>query len=294
MHYLHSRPAWLLLICVVFGVCSIYFAYAWNTNSTSSGSGTLMVYFLDIGQGDASLIKTPENTWILIDTGPTPTQLFKALKKVPHFPNKIDLFLLTHPHKDHIGALSSLIDRMPIGAILYNGNVEDKEQEQVLTKAEKSHIPIYQASAGQDIQVGNQTILDILMVPTNEEIGDNLNNASLLVKLSSGKHSFLFAGDAEVPLEHEALSSGIDLDAEYLKGGHHGSSTSSSYTFLQAVSPVEVVFSNGKNNSFKHPHEEVLTRLKRMHIPYFNTSEHGTISYTCSYTSACSQYLERS
>lgn len=270
---------YLLLVLFGFSFVSIQTLY----ESSSNVQGQLQAYFLDVGQGDATLVHTPENKWILIDAGPTPSAVKNKIENIlPKFGGKIDLFILSHPHKDHIMGLTEIANKYPIGAILYK-NVEDNAlQKEMIEMAETKEIPLINAEHSRDIQVDPSTFIDVLTPENNEEMKEkNINNLSLVVLLQSGRHSILFSGDAENEEEKRLLQSGSYLQAEILKGGHHGSNTSSSLDFLHAVQPKTVIYMNGKDNPFHHPSPETLKKLEQEHIPYFNTSVRGTVIVTC-------------
>lgn len=269
-----------ICICFLF-ILSYLQTYRIKAQETSSPA--LTVYFFSIGQGDSSLIHTPENKWILVDGGPDSESAVSAMHPIlPFFAGKIDLMVLSHPHKDHIAGLIKVLDTYAVGSILMYGVSENDLQEQFIAKSMEKGIPIISADPLIDLQIDAVTYVDVLSPLENADSEEkNINNLSVMFMLKSGAHTFLYTGDAEEEQERQLLLSQSYLDADILKGGHHGSKTSSSIPFLDAVSPDLVVYMNGLDNSFGHPDTQTLEHLDEKHIPYFNTSLNGTIVVTC-------------
>lgn len=272
----------LAIICIGF-VCIFFYLQTYRIKAQDLNHPSLTAYFFSIGQGDSSLIHTAGNKWILIDGGPDYESAASAINPiVPSFAGKIDLVVLSHPHKDHIAGLMKVLDTYAVGNILMYPAAENDLQEQFITKSKEKGIPIMTADPSIDLQIDEVTFLDVLSPASDVNPEEkNINNLSVMFMLKSGKHTLLFTGDAEEEEEHQLLLSQSYIDADILKGGHHGSKTSTSIPFLEAVSPEMVIYMNGIDNSFGHPHPETLEHLEERHIPYFNTSIDGTIVVTC-------------
>jgi len=240
----------------------------------------LEVDFLDIGQGDAELIKTPSGQNILIDGGPDNTVIRRLGENMAWWDRTIDLMILTHPHDDHVNGLNDVLERYKVKKILYTGVIHNSPGYiKWLQKIRDDRVPLMIVDRPQTISLGENCRLNILY-PRSSLAGkgiENLNNSSIVVKLVYGESKFLFTGDAEVEVEQELLREGVDLSAQALKTGHHGSDTSSGEDFLAAVKPSIVVIEVGKDNDFGHPSPAVIKRLERAGVRIFRTDLDGTI-----------------
>lgn len=259
----------------IFGLLTVLNILAWVEVYDLSKPKLLEVNFFDVGQGDAVFIETPASHQILIDGGPSSVILEKLADEMPFWDRSIDLIVLTHPEKDHLTGLLEILKRYRVENILWTGVLRDTSQFkewQKLIGDEGARIII--AKAGQKIimQPGGAEI-DILYPLESlegKEFKDS-NNTSIVGRLVFNKNSFLFTGDAYQTVERELIDLGANLDSDVLKVGHHGSKTSSSEEFIAEVSPEIAVISTGKNNSYGHPHPEVLEVLKKYGIRTLNT-----------------------
>lgn len=241
--------------------------------SADTQSGFVEVHFIDVGQGDSIYIKTPTQD-ILIDGGERGDTVVEYLKE--QNVEDLELVIGTHPHADHIGGLINVFEQIPVTEVMDPGVVHtSKTFEDYLTLIDQNNMIFTVVRAGTKRTYDDGTILEILS-PTNPG-EENLNDASIVAKLTFGDISFLFTGDAETPSENEMLSSGYQLKSTILKAGHHGSSTSISDDFLKAVSPEAVVIMCGTDNSYGHPHEETLDKLESAEIEVYRTDLLGTI-----------------
>lgn len=260
-------------------VLSLANFFAWNVIFDLGGDGNLKLVFFDVGQGDSAFIKTPEGSQILIDGGPSPAILEKLAKEMPFWDRTIDLIILSHPEADHMTGLLEVLKRYKVKNILWTGVVRDTsefKEWQKLIKEERAKIKI--AKAGEGVSVG-KTHIEVLH-PFEDWEGKELkdsNFTSAVVRLVFGETSFLFAGDALSFQEREMVLRGVNLDSDVLKAGHHGSKTSSSEDFLEKISPSLAVISAGRDNSYGHPHQEVLARLEKYGINVLRTDQNGDI-----------------
>ncbi len=240
--------------------------------------GNLSVHVIDVGQGDSILIKTPSGKNVLIDGG----EASEGNKVISHLRKnkvkKIDVLIATHPHSDHIGGLIDVVGKYKIGD-LYMPNVihTSRTFEKLLDAIKENNLKITPASADIVIPLGDDVNLYIL--GPLKDYGNNLNNWSLVAKISHGVNSFLFTGDIEYPVEMDLIDVYPKdfLQSQFLKVAHHGSNSSSNQDFLEAVQAKIAVISNGKDNSYGHPHKEVLDRLKKMNIAIYTTEKQGSI-----------------
>lgn len=235
----------------------------------------LEVHFIDVGQADSILIKKG-NESMLIDAGNNwdgeivvdyiKQQDIKSLKYV----------IGTHPHADHIGGLDDVIDYFEIGKIIMpNAIATTKTFEDVVDSISRKGLTITEPKVGQQYDLNGAKI--IILAP-NEEKYSNLNNYSVVVKIVNGANTFLFAGDAEEISEKEILDKNKEiLKSDILKLGHHGSITSTTQDFLDAVNPKYAVITVGKENRYGHPDQEILDRLKNKGIKVYRTDLNGTI-----------------
>ena len=206
---------------------------------------------------------------------------------MPLLKDTLDIVFLTHPDSDHIGGLPEIMNNFNIGTLITPSHTIDSLSKNVHATLARKHIPVIPANADHDIIIGN-TLLDIIY-PQENSIPPviNDNNTSLVMKIISEGHTILLTGDMEEPLEHMLLEQGYDLTAEILKGGHHGSKSSTSEEFLDSVKPTNVIFQNGLHNKYGHPNPEILARISNKNIPVYNTSIHGNIHVDCEQQKPC-------
>lgn len=244
--------------------------------------GRLHVAVLDVGQGDAILITTPEGRQILIDGGPTATNLTWRLgQEMAFWDHSLDVVINTHPDADHLAGLPPLLGRYQVGQVLTPdvGSTSDLYHEWELQLAEAHLTPVI-GQAGMELSLG-QGITATLLNPGPASTGeDAANNHSVVLRLEMGRISFLLPGDIEEPIERNLVFQQAPLTATVLKSAHHGSKTSSSEMFLEAVNPQIAVISVGKDNDFGHPSPEVLERYAEHGITVFRTDEQGTVEFS--------------
>ncbi len=268
-------PAVLILIALIVAAVE-YFGTKQTTNDLSS---LMSVSFIDVGQGDCELIQC-SGVNILIDGGEAATADFVVSELKSKGVEKLDLYIISHPHSDHMGAASKIIDSFTVDKFVTTDFSEMNTPtstiyENMLDSLEKQPDCQYiTVKAGDTFEVGE---LSFLVVSPSEETTD-YNNMSIVVRVDYKNTRFLFTGDAEEEIEKEIIANGYDIKANVLKVGHHGSSTSTCAEFLKAVSPEYAVISCGADNSYGHPHKETTDLLKRCNVTYFRTDESGTIT----------------
>lgn len=251
-----------------------------DTGGGGSASGTLEVYFFDVGQGDSELIRLPGGENILIDAGTSSTEdeLVGELRSLGA--ETLDLVVATHPHADHIGGMAAVIDAFDVRQVVMPRISESdtpttKTYENLLQSIADKGLTITPAEPGDELLSSGGAVLTVL-APNGEDYGD-LNNYSVVLRLTYGEDSFLFTGDAEEASEEEMLSLDWPLTATVLKCGHHGSETSTSPAFLDAVSPQYAVISCGVDNDYGHPDAVTLEKLEAAGAEVFRTDRQGTI-----------------
>lgn len=241
--------------------------------SGSTVSGTMEVHYIDVGQGDATLIRCGDKA-MLIDAGDNSkgTKVQKYLQNLGI--TKLDYVIATHPDSDHIGGLDVVIYKFECDTILMTDESNDSTSYRDLisainSKSYKKTLPV----VGQEYLLGD-AIFTILA--PNRAYGD-LNESSIGILLQYGEKKFLFTGDAESKSEADIVARGINIDCDVYKAGHHGSKTSSSEILLNAAKPKYVVISCGEGNDYGHPHAQTLNQLRVRGIKVFRTDEQGTI-----------------
>ncbi len=244
--------------------------------------GTLRVSFLDIGQGDATLIESPTGTRVLIDGGKSSVVLGALEEAMGFFDRSIDMVVATHPDMDHIGGLIDVLERYDVDTILMTENTSDTPAFEAFVarvRAEGAHV-IY-ARRGQIFDLGNgaqgSTTLTILF-PDHDPTDLESNMSSIVARLVYGESEYMLTGDSPKEIEEYLVSLGTSiLTSDVLKAGHHGSRTSSSEVFVSAVHPAYAIISAGKDNSYGHPHKEVIDILNGAGVTILSTIERGAV-----------------
>ncbi len=238
------------------------------------------IYFLDVGQGDAIFIKTPENHQILVDGGDKDYVIEELSEIMPFFDRTIDFMVLTHPHSDHIGGLIEVLKRFKVENILYTGvYFDDDMYSEFLKEINASGGRIFLAEASTDFRFG-EVYLDILYPFSNisGQRFSNINNSSVAMRVVYGGRAVFLGGDIEKEVEEKLLLSGENLWADILKVSHHGSKSSSMEEFLGRVGPEIAVIEAGRENKFGHPHAVTIRSLLRSGVDkIFRTDENGRV-----------------
>ncbi|MBE5882354.1 MAG: MBL fold metallo-hydrolase [Lachnospiraceae bacterium] len=236
----------------------------------------MQVHFIDVGQGDATLVIAGEHA-MLIDAGDdskgTKVQLYLKTQGI----ERLDYLVLTHTDADHIGGADVIISKFDIGNVFIGDYPKDNNTYRDLMQAlETKRLPYSTPEVGDTYALGDAFFM---LVAPNRTYSDP-NNSSIALVLQNGQNRFLFTGDAQEEAEADILANGLNIDCDVLKAGHHGSSTSNTKGLLAASSPLYSVISCAPDNSYGHPHAEVLNNLRAMGVKVFRTDEQGSVVAT--------------
>lgn len=270
----------LLLLSMLFALtgCSVSEAtqHGMAVDTIRTEDVLLRVDFLNVGQADCALLST-KGHYMVIDGGNNGDADTILSYLEGQGVEKLDAVVGTHPHEDHIGSLDAIINHFDVDAVYMPKIMHtSKTFEDVLDAVANKGLKIKSPSPGDTIDFNG---LEIEVLGPQREYKD-FNNNSIVLKVNAGETAFLFTGDAEETAEKDILQADYDLQADVLKVGHHGSSTSSSQAFLQAVKPKYAVISVGVGNSYHHPEEEALQRLQSIGAEIYRTDLQGNIVCT--------------
>jgi competence protein ComEC len=263
----------LLLLILSLSGCQYLHSPCDEESKQSNSEQHVVIHFIDVGQGDAILIQLPTKN-ILIDGGTRNSNATEYIitQGIKH----LDLVIATHPHEDHIGGLIRVIETLVVEEVIDPGYIHNsKTFDQYMALIENNEIAFTEGRSGMIRELGDSIHLQILH-PAYLTPG-HINDASIVARLSFKKISFLFAGDAENNSELQMLQRSYLIESQVLKIGHHGSNTSTSQEFLDAVNPEVAVISCGLNNRYGHPHEITIQKLNNAGIDIFRTDFQGTI-----------------
>lgn len=244
-----------------------------NHEETMEQEGKFAMHFIDVGQGDATLVEC-DGEYMLIDAGDvnkgTTVQLYLTKQNVP----KLNYVVGTHPDADHIGGMDVILTKYDCDTILMTDKTSDsKAYREVMDVIEYRNYKVTVPKTGDTFWLGSARCTVLGPVKKNNDD----NNSSIVLKIEYGNTSFLLSGDAEEDEEQEIIDSGADLNADVYHAGHHGSRTASSEEWNRLISPNAVVISCGAGNSYGHPHEETLAAFRQMGVDVYRTDEQGSI-----------------
>lgn len=239
------------------------------------------VIFLDIGQGDAALIRTSKGKNILVDGGSDKSIIYKLDQYIPFYRRKIDLMILSHPHPDHFNGLIEVVERYRVDRFFYNGVHSNlPTYNYFLDLIEKKGIESKVVWAEHQFEIDNSQIVFLYPFESLEDkiLADD-NDGSLVFKFIIDQTKILFTGDATKKVEEELLAQEVHLSAEILKVAHHGSKDSSIQEFLDEVKPTYAVISAGRENKFGHPALRVLRNLENVNAEVLRTDQLADIIF---------------
>lgn len=265
--------AMLLAIALILGIIIL----------SSRKSDALKVYFLDVGQGDAALIVSG-NSQVLIDSGRNGRVTLEKLgKAMPFWDRKLETLIITHPDADHYGGFDEILDFYKVENVIKTETKNDSgEWSNLLDKLKNKKIIEINPIPGTKIIFPSGASMEIIYPnsdPGNAE--EDKNDNSVVTRLVFGENEFLFTGDLSKEGEAILLAKNPNIEADFLKVAHHGSHSSTSLEFIEKVNPKDAIISVGKNNTYGHPHKEVIDILKNRMIRIWRTDADGTIKYNC-------------
>ena len=269
-------------IAALVTLCVLALISLFLTRSTWGEDGLLRVSYLDVGQGDATFIESPSGMQVLIDGGRGGAVLPALGREMGFFDRDIDVVLATHPDLDHIGGLIDVFERYKVATIMMTENESDTPAAELFAaRVQEEGANVVYVRRGEIIDLGSgamgSTTLTILF-PDRDPTNFESNASSIISRLTYGSSEFLFTGDAPKEIEEYLVSLGTNtLASDVLKVGHHGSRTSTSEVFLSAVAPGLAIISAGKDNTYGHPHKEVVERLEAYGATQKNTADSGSI-----------------
>ena len=245
--------------------------------------GSIEIHFIDVGQADATFIVTEAGT-MLIDAGSRRSgpRVVEYLQEMGI--TEITYVVATHPHEDHIGGMDLILNGFTVGHVLLPDiSHTTRTYERMVEAIETHNISTSAPLAGHTFEMGD--VAFTVIHPSTNNNGRNLNNWSLSLRVDFGNVSMITTGDAEVPAEREMIATGINLQADILRLGHHGSRTSTAQEFLDAVNPSIAIIQVGEDNDYGHPHSEVMDRLYEAGLRIYRNDHHGNIVLTTDGTS---------
>ena len=239
-----------------------------------SENSTFAVHYIDVGQADAALVLCDGESMLIDGGNVADSSLIVAYLKKLNI-DYLDYIVCTHAHEDHVGGLSGALSVAKAGVIYApETTASTKAYNNFIQKAAEQNLQISHPTHGNSINLGSSTVQFLGAIT---EDTDDINNTSIVLKIVYGNTSFLFTGDAEREEEQDIINAGYDLSADVLKVGHHGSDSSTSYVFLREIMPQYAVISVGTGNTYGHPTEVVLSRLRDADVEVFRTDVQGDI-----------------
>ncbi len=243
-------------------------------NTEEGGVPTLEVHFLDVGQGDATLLVCDGHA-MLIDAGENSRGMEVQDYLLDRGIEKLDYVVGTHPDADHIGGLDVILRKFDCSIVMFpEAESDTTAYRNMMDAVSYKGYSIVHPEVGEVYPLGSA---EITVLTSKEQIHEESNDYSIGLKVTFGENVFLFIGDAQEAAQQEMLATGLELQADVLKAGHHGSSDSANAAFLEAVSPDYAVISCGVENDYGHPHEKTLRLFKEAGVKVFRTDEQGSV-----------------
>ena len=278
----------LILFSCVISVFDIFGIFSWNKLFTYTGivdgvkpvNSNFAVYFLDVGQSDCTIIKCDDEV-LLIDTG-TLNQVYTIRKSLYTLEiDEIDYMIISHQHDDHMSGAIKLIEHYKVDNIMMPklsdiNFVDSLTYMNLINMIGENDVNPIAIESGYSFELGSAKVEVLAPLKQDKE----LNNMSAIIKVTYGENSFIFQGDSEEKIENQLLNFNIDVSADLIKIGHHGSKTSTNETYLNEVDPDFAIISCGSDNSYGHPNKNILNKLEDHGITTYVTALDGNIVAT--------------
>lgn len=269
----------LLIVAVVITLSDAYEDYRSfekAKQAISQTNGLFSAHFIDVGQGDSTLLATPDGKYMLIDCGPTDSSdyVVKYLDNIGV--DKLEYLVISHPHEDHYGGAEAVLQNFEVeNLIVHKEFVCEYPYDMLINEfgdnPDNEDLEVFFAEAGDSYDFSD--CAEFMIIAPEKPDKQNLNNASICLKVIFGSTAFLFTGDAEKSVEKEMIGSSYNLSADVFKAAHHGSSTSNIKTFIEQINPKFAVVSCEKENDYGHPHKETLDTFKNYGVTVLRTDE---------------------
>lgn len=273
----------IILLALLLGTIARFLIPDAPVQEPSACQGRMKIHFIDVGQGDCTLLQTPDNRNILVDAGgkDTAEDVVQYLKR--QGVSRIDLLVITHPHDDHIGGLPRVLEEFGVSMVVDTGSPHGSETyRKILENIDARRIDYRLAKEWPSLQISRCISFDIIWPPEGyaPDGNDALNNSSIVIRVKYGETSLLLAGDIQSEAEDFLLADRQDFQSTILKVAHHGSDDSTSNEFLQVVQPEYAVVSVGIDNPYGHPSSALLRRLYATGAHVYRTDHNGTVVFT--------------
>ena len=283
----HKNVAYGLLSLALAVIIAVELLLGWENvliwtglkPSPVTAEGVMEVHYIDVGNADSILIRQGDKA-MLIDAGERGDNddILDYFRK--HGVSELDLVISTHPHADHVGAMSMILEKIPVKRFVMaympaEATPTSMVYEDMLEMLDQKNIPVDEAKPGTIYTLGDAEVQ--ILAPFTET--DDANDMSVVTRVVFGQNSFLFTGDAGKTVENQLMKSGYDIQADVLKVSHHGSNTANSLTFLKKVKPQYAVITCGADNLYGHPHDEVVSRLKKQKATIYRSDVYGDIVF---------------
>ena len=269
-----------LLLLVAIAICLAI---------ASRPDNLLHIYFCDVGQGDAILIKTPQNRQILVDGGRDEQVLNCLSDALPFYDHTLDLVILTHPHADHVGGLINVLRTYQVEKVVFQQTpYKSADYQEFIDLLGEKNLPTLKVVAGDILALDQQTRAEIWYPLSKAELellaasidpydGEDVNDSSIVFRLVCGDFETLLTGDAPEQVQKLLLGQGVVKESDVLKVAHQGAKDGSDENFLEKVNPKLAVISVGEDNTYGHPHQETLEELENTGVKVKRTDRDGTV-----------------